>query len=87
MWTRTYHIEGDEGIELDEAVEVSKGNRDGQEHDIARISYEESGKLHDFREAENEDNLSPEGILATRWVPIGGCLPERKDDEGIHNEG
>lgn len=82
-----YHVQSKEGVEFDEAMEVAEDDRQRQVHDIAWIASEKTPEFDDLGEAEYEDNLSNHQRLASCWVKICCCLPQRKWDEGIHDEG
>lgn len=57
-----------------------------QENDVARVASEETHELDDFGEAKNEDDLSPQSLLAAVNVPLSSTLPQSKDDEGVEEE-
>lgn len=65
----------------------AKDDGDGQEHKVAGVAAEESHELDDLGEAEDEDDLGPQSLLAALHVPVGGTLPQGEDDEGVEEEG
>lgn len=81
------HLQSRQGVELDDAVGVAEKDRHRQEDEVARVAAEEIHELHDLRESENEDDLSPKHLIAAVHVPLSGALPQRQDDERIEKEG
>lgn len=65
------HLEGRQSVELDKTVAPAKDDGDGQEHEVAGVAAEESHELDDLGEAEDEDDLGPQSLLAALHVPVG----------------
>lgn len=82
----TYHSKSKEGIELDEAVEVAKDDRDREKLDVARVAHEQSHQLDHLGEAKHEDELCPERILSACELPVSGGPPARGEQEWIDDE-
>lgn len=82
-----YHIQSEESVELDEAVEVAEHNRERQVHDVAWVAPEETPELDYLGEAKHEDKLSNQERLPSGRVKIRCCLPQCERDERVHDEG
>jgi len=82
----TYYFEREQGIELDEAVEVPKNDAHWKEHHVAGVPSKESDKFYDFCEAKHEDELCPEGIPAVLRFPIGGSPPTAQQEHWINDK-
>lgn len=67
-------------------MKISEKDRDGEEHDVAWVSHEETDKFDDLGKPEHEDDLRPEGILPACGIPVCRCLPERENDEWVHHK-
>lgn len=75
-WGRDpYHLEGEERVKFDKSMEVPKDDGRRQEQEVAGIPHEEADKLDNLGEAEHEDELGPESILAISLLPTVGRLP------------
>lgn len=82
----TNHTKSNKSVELDETMEITEQNGDGQEYQIRRFSYEEANQF---------DNLAHkhEGTLCDHCVfgNISGeslsSLQDEKDDQRVKGEG
>jgi hypothetical protein len=88
----TNHVKSKEGIELDEPVEISKDNGDGNKDDVAGVSQQKSHELDKLGEGEHEDELGPEGVESVAKIPLARRQPargkqKRVDDKGKGGEG
>lgn len=89
---RTYHVKSNEGIQLDEAVKVSKDNGQRQVAYIRGIAAEEPHELDDLGKGKHEDELGPECVLAAAKIPPScsppaGSQQKRVDGKGERGKG
>lgn len=89
---RTNHVKSKEGIELNEPVEITKDNGDGNKDDVAGVSQQKSHELDKLGEGEHEDELGPKGVESVAEIPLARRQPargkqKRVDDEGKGGEG
>lgn len=61
MWS--YHVKGDESIELYKPMEIAKDDGDGEENDIAGVAKKQAHQFDDLGKGKHVDELSPKGIL------------------------
>lgn len=78
-------IEGEEGPELDERVEVGKEDVGGEEPDVLRIGREVAEDFDGLGE-DNPGEKSGEGVLGLRGVEVPGRLGEEVNQGGIGEE-
>lgn len=86
VYTRAYHVEGDERIDLDKAMEVSKNDGKGQEEEIGGVPLEESHELDHLGKGKHEDELSPEGVSAACEIPVRSRPPARRQKKGVNGK-
>lgn len=89
---KTHHVESKKGIELDQTMEISKDDGDGNKDDIARVSQQKSHELDELGEAKHEEELGPEGVVSVLDMPLSRRPPargkqKRVDDEGERGKG
>lgn len=89
---KTHHVKSNEGIELDQTMEISKDDGDGNKDDIARVSQQKSHELDKLGEAKHEDELGPEGVVSVLDMPLSRRPPargkqKRVDDKGQRGKG
>ena len=80
-------FECEERIELDQAMEIAKDDRNGQVNDVPWVFAEEPHKLHHFGEAEHEDDLGSQESVAVGGRPLRRRSPARVDKEGVEDKG
>ena len=68
-------------------MEISKGDGDREEDDIARVSKEQTHEFNYLGEHEHENELSPECVFLAFGIPVGSCAPDRVEKERIEQEG
>lgn len=66
----TYHVERNESIELDEAVEIAKYNRQGKVYNVRGVASEEAHELHNFGKGKHENELQSNGPKSLLGSPI-----------------
>lgn len=83
----TYHVQSEEGPELDEAMEPAKNDGEGQIDDVARVAPEEADQLDDLCKGKHVDNLGPKQALASLDLPALGAPPESSQEERVDDKG
>ena len=79
---QTYHVESQDGIDLDRSVDIAEQNRHRQEEDIDRIPHimaEEFNELAD----KHPQTQRPQGLALRLDVPVGSGLVQEQDEEQI----
>lgn len=84
---QAYHIKSDQGIDLDEAMEVAKKDGDGIEHDVLGVATPKTNKLDDLGEGEHPYEFGNQGVVPGFRVPIGCAPPKGQQNQGVSDKG
>ena len=71
----SYLFERKERVELDQAMEIAKEDRNWQVGNVSGVLAEEAHELHHLGEAEHEDDLGDQEGVAVGCRPLGGRTP------------
>ncbi|EFE44247.1 hypothetical protein TRV_00979 [Trichophyton verrucosum HKI 0517] len=82
----TYHVEGEGGIELDEAVEVAEEDGDGQQQKVGRIADVVAQQLDELAD-EHPEQQRVEGPCPLLGVPGLGALVAEGQQAEVADEG
>ncbi|EFE37102.1 uncharacterized protein ARB_04630 [Trichophyton benhamiae CBS 112371] len=82
----TYHVEGEGGIELDEAVEVAEEDGDGQQQEVGRVADVVAQQLDELAD-EHPQQQRVEGPRPLLGVPGLGALVAEGQQAEVADEG
>lgn len=83
----SYVFERKERVELDQAMEIAKKDRNWQEDDVSGVLAEEAHKLDNLGEAKHEDDLGNQEGVAVGGRPLSRRPPARVEHEGVEDKG
>ena len=80
------HVKCNEGVQLDQAMEVAENDGEREVDEIGRVAAEQSNKLDNLGEGKHEDELGPEGPKTSIDSPVGGGPPASSKEERVDGE-
>lgn len=82
----SYHVKSQKSIKLDEAVKVSKNNRNGNVDNVAGVAKQKTHQLDKFGKSKHKSKLSPKGVATILHVPILSGPPARSQEKGVNGK-